>query len=519
MAKYNIYKVKLARAKDLITKLENSGYKDTTTQDIGAYKVTTYFTPAPIPTEIWWLEQFGSFFGEYTKKRNTVYSGAILAENKETDQVFIIALGKTHFYAQEFIDYTFGLKVAERIGSDTGAKTKSSKHFAGQTSKSMVSFSGDSILSFTPGEATDYVKLKARDTSKWGKSYVHFGTSVQFGSIEYEPHEIGDLLGNLEECLGDEPTFNLPTILPVKDEGQAGQLDKELAQAIINDDANVSIVDFELYGVDFVFSQQTHVKLEYQGVYSDKITELDVATVKKFAEDNNIDLKADLRDINAKLYVNEGSKFTVELVRLLDFVGDGDHFLYRGKWYIFSKSFLDSLLEIIKAVPVEQMSMEFSKAEHDAWKDAHKEEKVKYPERYVIDKITNANKSLQNVDRSFDYKQYNKKKATVEVCDIYDPQNAEINVVKIGAAKDFGYAFDQAALTLNLTKNNIYTTRDGNDIEVKKLRLTLVAKNVQVPQDATKINSLSFQIKLGELMNLAKEKSVELLVNFAKYNK
>ncbi len=226
-----------------------------------------------------------------------------------------------------------------------------------------------------------------------------------------------------------------------------------------------------------------------------------------------------LRDINAKLYVNESSKFTVPLIRLLDYVGDSEYFLYRGKWYIFSKSFLDSLLGLIKSIKVERMDMEFTATEHVAWKEAHKDDKLKYPERYVINKIIQQNPQLQDVDRSFDYKRYNGKKATIEISDIYDPNNAEINVVKIGEAKDFGYAFDQAALTLALMRNNQYVKADSSAITVKKLRLTLVSPRVNVPGSAADINSLSFQIKLGELMNLAKEKYVELVVSFAKYLK
>ncbi len=141
----------------------------------------------------------------------------------------------------------------------------------------MISFSGDSVLSFTPGEATDYVKLKANNTEKWGKSYIHFGTSVQFGSIDYEPEQLDDLLTHLENCLGDKATFSLPMILPITDEVEVLNLDKEVSKAIADNNASLSVVDFELYGVDFIFSQQTHVRLEYQGIFSGNITELDVS--------------------------------------------------------------------------------------------------------------------------------------------------------------------------------------------------------------------------------------------------
>lgn len=529
MAKYNIYRVKSGKAKALREKLTSVSYGQTAEVEQGDYKLTAYFTPLPKQTEIWWLTQYAAFFSDYKAKKNTVYSGAIVAENKKTKQAFLIALGKTHFYVQEFIDYTFGLKMAERIGKEQGAKLKSSKHLAGQTSKSMISFSGDTTLSFSPGEATDYVKLKAADADTWGKSYVHFGTSVQFGSIKWEPYEMNELLGNLEAGLKTDAVFSLPRMVPVKDEDQIAKLDTDLADAIKEENGQLCVVDFELYGIDFIFSQQTHVKLEYEGQLSEDIPELDIAAVKKFANDNSIDLSTSLRNIKAKLYVNENSKYTTDLIKLLDFVGDDNSFLYRGEWYIFSDTFLNNLRELIQTVTLEPLSMEFNYAGHEAWKAAHiaaeekngtkKKDRVTYPERYAIDKIVKNGTNLKDVDRSFDYKKYSGKRLAVEVSDIYDAANEEICVVKIGEAKDFGYAFDQAALTLNLLISNQYEMEDGTFVPVKQLRLSLLSSKKSTPQVATDIESLSFQIKLGELMNLAKEKNVKLIVSFAKYTK
>jgi uncharacterized protein (TIGR04141 family) len=529
MAKYNIYRIKSGKAKALREKLTSVSYEQTAEVEQGDYKLTSYFTPLPKQTEIWWLTQYAAFFSDYKTKKNTVYSGAIIAESKKTKQAFLIALGKTHFYVQEFIDYAFGLKMAERIGKEQGAKLKSSKHLAGQTSKSMISFSGDTTLSFSPGEATDYVKLKAADADTWGKAYVHFGTSVQFGSIKWEPYEMNELLANLEIGLKADAAFSLPRMLPVKDEDQITKLDADLSNAIEEENGQLCIVDFELYGVDFVFSQQTHVKLEYEGQLSEDIPELDIAAVKKFADDYSIDLGTSLRDIKAKLYVNESSKYTADLIKLLDFVGDDNSFLYRGEWYIFSDTFLNNLRDLIQTVTLEPLGMEFGYTEHEAWKIAHiaaeeqkgtkKKDRVTYPERYAIDKIVKNGTNLKDIDRSFDYKKYSGKRLAVEVSDIYDVANEEISVVKIGEAKDFSYAFDQAALTLNLLKANQYEMEDGTSVLVRRIRLSLLSSKVNTPKVATDIESLSFQIKLGELMNLAKEKNVKLIVSFAKYTK
>jgi uncharacterized protein (TIGR04141 family) len=517
MAKYNIYRLREDKVELAETKLIEGGYKQVALHTVGDYEIKAFFTETPKLSKLWWVEQYKIFFKPFESKQNQVYSGALIATNSHSGQSFLIALGRTHFYIQNSIDFGFGLKVAERIGSAKGAKGKSSKYFGGKTSKSITSFAGDTELSFKPGEATDYVKLKAQNPDKWGKAYIHFGTSVQFGGINYEVEQLDKLLSDLEESLLDQPSFTLPLLLPVKDSYVAHGLDIDVAEAISNSSTSIGVVDFELYGVDFVFAQQTHARLHFKEMQSGEINELNVAEVKKFADENSIDLRTALREIKVKLYINDTAKFTVDLIALLDYVGDSEYLLHRGKWYIFSQSFHESLQNLVATVPVERSLITFSKAEFRIWQKAHQNETINYRERYAINKIITSGKGLQDFDRSLDYKLLNKKKMSLEVSDIYDPAEAEINVVKIGDAKDFGYAFDQAALTLEHTRANQYEFEDGTKINIRKLRLTLISTRVNIPKNASDINSLIFQIKLSELLALAKDRDVELIVAFAKY--
>lgn len=517
MANYNIYKLKEGKYDALVEKLSKVGYTVVHTTDIGNYQISSLFTTVPKPTDIWWLEQFGQFFPGYTSEKNTVYSGALLVQHKQNNIGYIVALGKTHFYVQEFVSYSFGLDMAERIGSESGTKSKSSKHFAGQTSKSITSFVGDSILTFKPGEATDYVKLKPLDKETWGGSYIHFGTSIQFSSIEIEPSNIDKLLDQIEVASNQESVFKLPCILPIKDEEQVKALDGALAQAIVKGDGNLGIVDFELYGSEFVFAQQTHAKIEWNGQLSEILYELSLDAIKNFASSHQLALADVLRELKVKFFVNETSKFTVPLVNMIDFIGDENTFLYRGKWYIFSQSYMETLQASIQDVQVIPQNVGFSKAELTKWQEANKNKKVKYREKYVIDKLIQLKPSLVEYDRVVDFKNLNGKKTNIEVSDLYDGETKEIIVVKIGDAKDFGYAFDQAIRTLSLISAKKYISEKGKKIHVAKVRVFLVTTNKVMPTKVTDINSLSFQIKLSELVNLAAEKSVELSLTFDKY--
>jgi len=517
MSKYNIYKLKHNSLSDLVEKLTSVRYKELDLVQMGDYELTILFTPNPIPTPIWWLDQYSVLFGDYSANENTIYSGAIIARNIKDDSVYIVALGKTHFYIQEFIDYKFGLECAERIGSQSETKSKSSKLFGGQTSKTITSYTGSSVLNFSPGEATDYIKLKPVDKELWGKSYIHFGTSVQLGSIN---KDLSTILDDIKQAEGSNPRFNLPRMIPVTDKALISQLDNELAEAINKDNCNIGIVDFELYGVDFVFAQETGIRLYYEDTESKSYETLDISDIKDFALTNNINLGNCIRDIKAKLFVNDRGKHSTYLLKMIDFVGENNAFLHQGKWYIFSKSFMEALEQLVSNVNVSRSEFEFSKSEHEQWKiEQPEEEKVNYRERYVIDKIVKSDTRYVENDRNFDYKPSSGKTYAIEVSDIYDTETDEVIVVKIGGAKDFGYAFDQAIRTLSMVLNNKYTYENKTTIQVNNIKLMLVSDQSVIPSSASEINSLSFKIKLGELMRVASEKNVKLNLVFAKYVK
>lgn len=517
MSKYNIYKLKRNSSSALIDKLTSVRYKKLDPAQMGNYELTPFFTPNPIPTPIWWLDQYAILFGDYSANENTVYSGSIIARNVNDGSEYIVALGKTHFYIQEFIDYKFGLECAERIGSQSETKSKSSKLFGGQTSKMITSYTGSSVLNFSPGEATDYIKLKPIDKTLWGKSYIHFGTSVQFGSIN---KDLGTVLDDIKQAEASEPRFNLPRMIPVTDRALVSQLDNELAGAINKDDCNLGIVDFELYGVDFIFAQETTVRLYYEDIESTNYETLDINDIKDFASTNDINLGNCIRDIKAKLFVNNRGRHSTDLLRMIDFVGEDNAFLHQGKWYIFSDSFMETLEQLVSNVDVGHSKFEFSKSEHEQWKtELPEEEKVNYREKYVIDKIVKSDSRYTDNDRSFDYKPSSGKLYSIEVSDIYDSKTNEVIVVKIGGAKDFGYAFDQAIRTLSLVSNNKYHYEDDTTIQVNSIQLMLVSDQLTMPSSANEINSLSFKIKLGELMRVASEKNVKLNLSFAKYTK
>jgi len=84
------------------------------------------------------------------------------------------------------------------------------------------------------------------------------------------------------------------------DKNQSVQLYLKLGQKINQLDETINFLDFEIYGVDFVFAQQTHVKLKYAGNYSEPLSELSLNQIITFASENNIDLTETLSKIKVQ---------------------------------------------------------------------------------------------------------------------------------------------------------------------------------------------------------------------------
>jgi len=387
MARYNIYKIKDGQAKKLRSSLvKDRNYSPIYSFESGNYKVNTYFT-GPDDTEIWWLEQYTEFFGEHKSKKNQIYSGALIAVNKINEKIaYVIPLGKTHFYIQDYIEYNFGLELAERIADDRQTKMKSLKNFGGKTSKALVSYVSGSDLLFSSGESAEYLKLKAKVSDLWGNSFLHFGTSVQFNSIDFEPDKLGVLLENIDKAIRCERNFTLPFMKLIKDKALLDNLQNNLSSKILKKSNEVGLLDYEIYGTNFVFSQETHIRLKYGKMYSEPISNLTIESIANFIKDNSIDLRENWQDFKAQMLIDGQSKFTIPLIKLIEYCSDDNVFLYRGEWFIFNESFIDNLHSVLSKIKVDKFSLAFFENEFTKWREKNKE-KLRYRERFILEKI------------------------------------------------------------------------------------------------------------------------------------
>jgi uncharacterized protein (TIGR04141 family) len=401
--------------------------------------------------------------------------------------------------------------MAEKIADKNEAKMKSLKRFGGKTSKSLVSFNTGSSLDFSSGDSAEYLKLKAYNKEEWGASFIHFGSSIQFAGLEQEVNELGGLLNKIDTAWNSAKKFEIPLMCPIKDSIEQIALYRSLGEKISANNQDIGFVDYEIYGTDFIFSQQTHVRLKYENISSEILTELNTSGIVSFAESNGIQLQTELPKIKVQIIIEGQSKYTTQLLNLVEFHSDENVFLYRGKWFVFNSSFIEQLHRSLESIVPVQFSETFSEEEFIQWKEA-RVSGVKYRERFVIEKIHEA-LGYEVYDREMEYIPYGSKKYSIEVGDIYDRTQKRMFVVKIGDPNDFGYAFDQAMAVLHNMNGKKFQTGD-NQVEINIMTILLIFKTERILEFVTDTKSIIFELKLDELRKLAIEKGVSLEVQY-----
>lgn len=133
----------------------------------------------------------------------------------------------------------------------------------------------------------------------WGK-VASFGGSVQL-ALPITPLDLPEVIKRIESELSNTPRFEIPKADVIRDEQKIEELDKKLAKAITTtrDVSNLSIDEFSVSGVDFVFSDRNDHKLFVKGDQEtqEEVGEISIEKLVRFAQTNNINLEKDLNSI------------------------------------------------------------------------------------------------------------------------------------------------------------------------------------------------------------------------------
>ncbi len=481
MAKFNLYKINIDQKENLVKKIESVGLKKIGNKTIDGFILDFYFSNEPEPIPIWWTEVYNDFFGELEKPQNKIYFATLLVYNSQI--VYAVSLGKSHFYLTHFCDSDFGLNLAERIADDANPKIKNSKFYKSRKNKIITTYQEGSGIDFDSGESIHYLRAKTIDKGTWGET-VSFGQSVQF-SIKIKPEKLPDFIKKIEEALKQTSRIKLPKVILVQDEETQNKLDNLLAKALtISSQSSTTVQesDITLSGVDFIFSDKYEYSFYVKGVrdsYTDK-GDLTLDRLRQFISETSVNIETQLNDVKVKVHNEFGRDFSVSLKETMDFVEEKERYcLIDGKWYQFNQSYLDFLKEEVDSIDFESQEDVSDKTEQE------------FNQRKGQEGFVNCDRLNETLC----------KKYKVEKVDLY--KDKILHFVKFGTPQKMNYVVDQAINTVKLLQNNQSKIQINDEEQVvETICLWLVFDRKQRFNKLSELNSLIFHMKLADWKRL-----------------
>lgn len=481
MAKFNLYKISPTQKDSLTAKLDDVGLKKISTKVVERFNLDFYFSNKPDEIDIWWTGTYKNFFGDIEPPKNKIYFAVLLIYN--TDIIYAVSLGKSHFYLKKFSELDFGLNLAERIADDSNHKIKNSKFYKSRKNKVITTYHEGGGIEYESGESMHYLKARTIDEEGWGKT-ASFGHSAQF-NVDISAEDLPAFIQKIEGTLVQPPRFKLPKVIAVSDEKTIEELDNLLADVILQRGENSAFQesDVSLSGVDFIFSDQYEYNFYVKGlrgVQSDKI-ELTLENLRNFLLQNNIDLKQNLDEIKIKIYNEYGRDFSISLKEALDFVEEENRFcLIDGRWYQFNQSYVDFLKDEVDSIEFQEQEEVLDQTE-DGFNRGKEE-----------GGFINCDKVLEGIPLE------TRTKYKVEKLDLY--KDGAMYFVKFGTPKKMNYVVDQAINTVRLLQNNqskLLINGEEKQVETICLWLVFIGRKKKV-QKLSDLNSLILHMKLAD---------------------
>lgn len=497
MPKLNIYKINIVNKTALINKLHSVNLEQTGNIEINNYQLEFYLSTNPDSVEIWWTEFYNRFIQNIPPPENLIYYGCLLIHNNEI--CYVISLGKTHFYLKDFCDSEFGINLAERIIDIDNLRLKNSKFYKSKKNKTITSFSNNTSLDYDSGESLHFLKSKTINPSQWG-NIASFGHSVQL-NLDINIDELPSLISRIESKLRDPVLTNFPKAELIKDSAEIERLDLLVSTAILNSDPNVGNEEFDLSGIDFIFTDNATFEFKLKGgeSQSEIYADLSIENLKEYIVQNNIDLLRNLNNIQVKFLREEGRNFTKNVKTILQYITDDRETLIDGKWHKFNQSYINLLNDKVKKIPLNYDptknhtgtidEAEFNNdREDDGYRNLHTENIV-LARRYKVEKM-----------------------------DLY--KDNTLYFVKKGTPQKLNYVIDQAMNTLKLLKNNEFViTENGDRMEIKKICLWFLTDRVNNIDNLSDFNSLIFIMKLNDLYKEVTDSTLLLECYINYYNR
>jgi len=440
IVKLNIFQIPTSDLEGLKNKLTASGMDVIKEVEQDGWRGEFYFSTEPEPVEVPWIEAYRNYFEDGKVPTNTNYFATFLFTRGAV--AFALSHGKSHFYLRPYCNYDFGIELAKRIADELDIKQTASKRFQGKRKKHIRSFAANTRLDVESGESVDYIQAAVIESQRemFGKS-GKFGTSAllapDIGTVE-----IGSFLSKLEAEVAREPRFMLPRTTIISEEGDIERYDQLLVNELTAQETTTDFThnSYDLYGIDFVFSNEGSFKLRCPGYREVLLPDLGIGELKEYISSNCMP-RQDVLKIKI-VHEHEGrSKYTQEIKQALDFIVDNERVLLNnGRWMRFNQDYLQFLNEYLDAIRVEETEPTF--------------QCIELGESEFNQSPALRDGSYEVADKDFSI--FRTRSSTpIEAWDL--KKNRCVYAVKFGTAQKLGYVCDQATNVLEILRNSAGT--------------------------------------------------------------
>ncbi len=358
--KLNIFRISKAEVDPLRTKLTSSGLELIHQSTQHGWQADFYYSKQPNRSMVKWAEHYKAYFDKATKPLAVNPFAAYVFTMGDT--CYVISHGKAHFYIRPYCDYDFGIDLAKRVADEGDCRQTASRSFQGRRKKDIRSFEASTRLDVQSGESVEYLQagVIAASQDTFGKS-GKFGASALL-TVDVIAAEIGDFLNKIDKQLLKEARFTLPRTTIVTDDAEIEKLDELLLDELMSEIGLTQFThdSYDLYGVDFVFSDHGTFTLRSPSGPKTGLENLRIADLKAYIMANKV-AREDILRIRVTFHPDDAKAYSRGIKETVDFIADGDGkvLLTGGKWMRFNQDYLDYLDGYLRGIRVEETELEF----------------------------------------------------------------------------------------------------------------------------------------------------------------
>jgi len=515
---YNIYRIKKTLIDKLKEKIQTTELVEQKTIKTKNFTSTFYFSENIKGNDVWWWETYKPFMKKTTSNpANVFYYGLLISLPNDTNSKFayLVSLGKSHFYLNEFIERDFGINLAIRMADEGSVLLKKSTYFSSIKKGDVSSYQKFIPDNYEPGESVDHLKLKANDRKLWGDKNLIFSDSVQLND-ETKPNDIEFILTRIETAINGKELISLPKLEMVKREYDVKELDDIALTTIKRSPVEFTTSEFEILGNQILLA---HENFNYElltrignSTYENRTkigNELDSSQihdyVKKLPKHYTID------NIKVKFDTDtSGSKVkTLKEVLELSITHKGeDYFIRHGVWHKFNQTFMSYLKNSLEKIQTVK-SHDLNEEHYKTWKEKK--------ERLMLDCDTNNTPEL--LDNRITYREYHFNKLLSEKYgyELWDRDNKLLPSVNEGGRN---YKVEIADLYLDGEVISLKISEDIGDLIYNIAQSTTaieLVKNKSI-NIGKELKTVSLWFVLDKKVDLITElNSIQLLIGIERW--